>query len=239
MFGVNELIRCFRLNTSLTEDQKKRILNSSLKDKTVIDYLKDKLSNLTIKINNEDEYPVFELMEKNKLLCTCFQTSETIAALLDDDDYVERGIITRGGIIDKQHGYNHSWVCFFYEGIEYVLDASLNILCTKENYYKSFNPECYAKVEAKAIKEELIRQLTSPREIDDKMYDENGLSYDIGIWENGATCAIIKRKDEVDVNGSDDKQFPLYANFSSYIADIENKNIKKLVFHHYKNPCSK
>jgi len=71
------------------------------------------------------------------------------------------------------------------------------------------------------------------------MYDENGLSYDIGIWENGATCAIIKRKDEVDVNGSDDKQFPLYANYSSYIAEIENKNIKKLVFHHYKNPCSK
>ena len=61
MFGVNELIKSFRLNTSLTENQKKRILNSSLKDKTVIDYLKDKLGNLTIKINNEDEYPVFFL----------------------------------------------------------------------------------------------------------------------------------------------------------------------------------
>ena len=236
MFGVDEFIRCFRLNIALTENQKKRILKSGLKDKSVIDYLESKLSNLSIKINNDDEYPVFELMKKNRLLTTCFQTSETIATQLNDDDYVERGNMTRGGL-GTGYNYNHSWVCFKYNGTEYVLDACLNILCTRDDYYYAFKPMCYAKVDAKAIKEELIRQLTEPRE-DDRTYSEDGYSYDIGMWENGSTCLIKKRKDEVDITGSDDTNSPLYANNSSYIAEIENKNIKKLMFHHYKNPCS-
>ena len=235
MFGVNEFIRCFRLNISLTENQKKKILKSGLKDKSVIDYLEDKLSKLSIKLNNDDEYPVFELMEKNKLIATCFQTSETIVTLLNDDDYVERGNMTRGGLVNG-YAYNHSWVCFNYNGVEYVLDACLNILCTRDDYYYAFKPICYAKVDALSIKEELIRQLTEPKE-DKRTYNEDGLSYDIGMWDDGSTCLVIKEKDEVDIIGSEDKDSPLYGNYSSYKADIKNKDIKKLVFHHYKRPC--
>lgn len=236
MFGVNELIKSFRLNIALTEKQKEKILRSSLKDKTVIDYLKDRLSNLTIKINNDDEYPFFELMKKKGLLGICYQTSETIAALLNDDDYIERGCITRGGLADT-HGLDHSWVCFKYNDVEYVLDASLNILCTRDDYYAAFTPMRYAKVDALSIKEELIRQLTLPREIDDSRYNEKGLLYDIGMWDDGATSLIIKSKEEVDIDGSNDKNSPLYGNHASYIADIEDGKIKKLLFHIYKKPC--
>ena len=234
MFGVNEFIRCFRLNISLTENQKKEILKSGLKDKSVMNYLEDKLSKLSIKLNNEDEYPVFELMKKNKLLTTCFQTSETIAALLNDDDYVERGNMIRGGMLDS-FTYNHSWVCFKYNGVEYVLDACLNILCTKNDYYYAFKPLCYARVKAESIKEELIRQLVEVKD-DTRSYNEDGLSYDVGLWDDGSTCLVIKKKGEVDIVGSEDRNSPLYGNHSSYIADIKNRDIKKLVFHHYKRP---
>jgi len=236
MFGVNELIKSFRLNIALTEKQKDKILRSGLKDKTVIDYLKDKLNNLTIKINNEDEYPVIELMNKKGLLGICYQTSETIAVLLNDDDYVERGIIARGGLTNS-YGLDHSWVCFKYNGVEYVLDASLNILCTRDDYYAAFSPMRYAKINAETIKEELIRQLTLPREIDENRYNEKGLLYDIGMWDSGETSLIIKHKDEIDIDGSDDKNSPLYGNHASYIADMEDGKFKKLTFHIYKKTC--
>ena len=236
MLGINEVIVNLVMNISLTEKQKKRILKAKGINYFVLEYLKEKFGNLTIKLNNDDEVSLFSLMENEKLMTTCFQTSETIAAFLNDDDKVERGYISRG--ISSHSNYNHSWVTFKFDNKEYVLDACLNVLCTKEDYYKLFKPNIYATVSAKDIKDELIRQFSMPHEIDESKFDENGISYDIGMWDNGCTCLVTRKKDEIDIEGSENREDPLYGNWSSYIADVKDNDIKKLVFHHYKNPCS-
>ncbi len=128
MFGINDILGRAFFKKELTEEEKWKILNSKRIDRKVIKYLMGKLSNLHIKISGENEGNLFELMSAGKLEGWCWQTTESAIVFLNDDDYIERGNLK---IDDRIPGYYHSWICFQFNGTEYVLDPCLDFLCKK------------------------------------------------------------------------------------------------------------
>ena len=161
MFGINEIIRKVTNKKPLTEQEKFKILHSKRINSKVVKYLIERLSELHIEVLGDYEGSIFELMPVGKLEGWCWQTTESAIVFLNDDDYIERGNLK----FDKRTPeYYHAWICFSFNGTEYVLDPCLSFLCKKEDYYKIFEIEVKGKVTAKAVKKELIKQVTTPKE---------------------------------------------------------------------------
>ena len=128
MFGINEIINKVFLNKPLSKEEKFKILRSKIVDSKVVEYLIEKLSNLHIEVLGDYEGNLFELMPIGKLEGWCWQTTESAIVFLNDDDYIERGYLK---FDERTPNYYHSWICFKYNGVEYVLDPCLNFLCKK------------------------------------------------------------------------------------------------------------
>lgn len=214
MFGINEILYKLNLKKELTKEEKFKILNSKRIDSKVIDYLRSRLNNLYIEVLDKYKGTLFELMQEEKLENLCFQTTESAIVFLNDDDYIERGILT---FDKKSHKYIHSWICFEFNGIKYVFDPCLNVLCKKNDYFKIFDIELQARVSAKRVKEELIKQITAPKEENNEESNNvfRSFSKSIRVW------------------GSDDISAPLYRNGTGYKAEIDSGKIKKLIAHYY------
>ncbi len=138
---------------------------------------------------------------------------------------------------DENSPYYHSWICFDYHGTEYVLDPCLSFLCKKEDYTKIFETVVIGKASAKAVKEELIRQVTTPKQEDNSEVHkccENFLSSFLGESHEKYR---EEKKNEVIVDGSGDVNSPLYRNYSGYKTKLENGKIKKLTVHYYYADC--
>ena len=208
MFGINEILGKVFSKKPLTEEEKFRILHSKRIDPKVVEYLMKKLNNLYIEVLGDYEGSLFQLMPVGKLMGWCWQTTESVIVFLNDDDYIERGNLY---FDERTPKYYHSWICFNYNGIEYVLDSCLNFLCKKDDYSKIFETDVKVKVSAKAVKEELIRRITALKE-----EDSSG-----------------KMKNEVTVPASVDVNAPLYRNGAKYKIDLEDGVIKKLTVHYY------
>ena len=102
---------------------------------------------------------ITELMEKNSLEGYCIETSDVASLFFEDNDYVVQGTL------DFEDGpYFHSWLIFNYEKEDYVLDVSLNVLCTKKLYYKLFNPVEYNKVLSSTIKKYFLENICNAEE---------------------------------------------------------------------------
>ena len=148
----------------------------------------------------EYEGSLFELMSVGELEGWCWQTTESAIVFLNDDDYIERGNLR---FDERTPEYYHSWICFKFEGTEYVLDPCLSLLCKKSDYLEIFEIDVKGKVSAKAVREELISQVTAPK------------------------------KKEVIVHGPEDVNTPLYRNGAGYKTKIDKGKIKKLTVHYY------
>ena len=159
-----------------------------------------KLNHLHIEVLGEYEGSLFELMSVGELEGWCWQTTESAIVFLNDDDYIERGNLR---FDERTPEYYHSWICFKFEGTEYVLDPCLSLLCKKSDYLEIFEIDVKGKVSAKAVREELIRQVTAPK------------------------------KKEVIVHGPEDVNTPLYRNGAGYKTKIDKGKIKKLTVHYY------
>lgn len=208
MFGINEILGKVFSKKPLTEEEKFRILHSKRIDPKVVEYLMKKLNNLYIEVLGDYEGSLFQLMPVGKLMGWCWQTTESVIVFLNDDDYIERGNLYFN---ERTSKYYHSWICFNYNEIEYVLDPCLNFLCKKDDYSKIFETNVKGKVSAKAVKEDLIRRITALKE-----EDSSG-----------------KMKNEVTVPASVDVNAPLYRNGAKYKIDLEDGVIKKLTVHYY------
>lgn len=234
MFGIKEIINKAFLNKSLSEEEKFKILRSKIIDLNVVEYLIEKLSNLYIEVLGDYEGNLFELMPVGKLEGWCWQTTESAIVFLNDDDYIERGYLK---FDEKTPNYYHSWICFKYNNVEYVLDPCLNFLCKKNDYSKIFEINVKGKVSAKEVREELIKQVTSPKE---KYNSESHKAFEkfmksfMGDSYNGYKG---KRKNEVTVHGPEDVNTPLYRNDAGYKTEISNGKIKKMVVHYYWTVC--
>lgn len=208
MFGINEILEKAFFKKPLTKEERIKILRSKRIDPKVIEYLIEKLDKLYIEVLGDCEGSLFQLMPIEKLMGWCWQTTESVIVFLNDDDYIERGNLY---FDERTPKYYHSWICFNYNGIEYVLDSCLNFLCKKDDYSKIFETDVKVKVSAKAVKEELIRRITALKE-----EDSSG-----------------KMKNEVTVPASVDVNAPLYRNGAKYKIDLEDGVIKKLTVHYY------
>ena len=231
MFGINEILKKVISKKELTEEEKFKILHSKRIDIKVVEYLMSKLDKLYIEVLGNYEGSLFELMPVGKLDGCCWETTESVIVFLNDDDYIERGYLR---FDEKTPEYYHSWICFKFGKTEYVLDPCLSFLCKKSDYAKIFEVNVKGSVSAKAVKKELIKQVTTPRKenmkarkaVETFMKSFMGESYDV-YMEN--------QKDEVIVFGSGDVNTPLYRNGAGYKTEIENGEIKKLTVHYYNN----
>ena len=227
LVGIIDILSSLVMSIALTEKQKTWILNAKKINPAILKYLKDKLEGLKIAINNEQESDLFNLMKDCRLKTTCFQTAESIAFFLNDDDYIERGDICLDGY--SSPGYYHSWVCFKYDEQEYVLDACLNVLCTKYNYYKTFRPHIKTSIAAKDIKSDFLSQLTSAKI---EAVDEEKQTF---LCEcNNRLILIDKKKREIFIEGSDDETAPLFANGYGYIPTIKKGKCTGFTYHLWK-----
>ena len=225
MFGINEILK-----NVLTEEEKIKILNSKKIEDKVIEYLIERFSNLYIEVLGDYEGFLLELMKNERLLGWCWQTTESAIVFLDDNDYIERGDL----YLDKYNPkYYHSWICFKFNNVEYVLDPCLNLLCRKKYYLKIFEPKIKGKVSAKDVKEELIRQIRMPKAEKNSEVDEHFKKFLKLYFGN----KYEKKKDEITVHGPEDVNTPLYRNGAGYKTEIENNKIKKMTVHFYNISC--
>lgn len=203
------------------------MINSNVSEE-VLKYLQSKLNNLYIEILSKEKTPILKLMENNKLEGWCWETTESAILFLNDDDYIERGNLY---FKNNKNGYYHSWVCFKYKNIDYVLDPCLNILCMKDEYIEYFNPTVIGTVTSKNVKEEFIRQVTTPKREEKK--SEPVLQFMKFLEEICSDSCIEKRKNEIIIHGPEDVNTPFYRNGCGYITELENGKVKKLLAHYY------
>lgn len=234
MFGINEIINKVFLNKPLSKEEKFKTLRSKIVDSKVVEYLIEKLSNLHIEVLGDYEGNLFELMPIGKLEGWCWQTTESAIVFLNDDDYIERGYLK---FDERTPNYYHSWICFKYNGVEYVLDPCLNFLCKKNDFSKIFEINVQGKVSAKEVREELIKQVTEPKEEDNSESHKSFENFMKIFMGDSYNDYKEKKKNEVTVHGPEDVNTPLYRNGAGYKTEISNGKIKKMVVHYYWTDC--
>ncbi len=234
MFGINEILDKVISKKELTEEEKFKILRSKIIDTKVVEYLMSKLNNLHIEVLGKYEGSLFELMPVGKLEGWCWQTTESAIVFLNDDDYIERGNLR---FDERTPKYYHSWICFKFDGTEYVLDPCLSFLCKKSDYSKIFEINVKGKVSAKTVREELIRQVTVPKEEDSSKAHKAFQSFMKSFMGESCDSYVESKKEEVTVHGPEDVNTPLYRNGAGYKTEIENGKVKKLTVHYYYTDC--
>lgn len=233
MFGINEILGKVISKKPLTEEEKFKILHSKRIETKVVKYLMSKLNNLYIEVLDKYEGILFELMPVGKLEGWCWQTTESAIIFLNDEDYIERGYL----YFDGNRPYYHSWICFYYNETEYVLDPCLSFLCKKSDYSKIFETVVKGKVSAKDVKEELIRQVTTQKREDNLEAHKACQNFLHSFLGESHEKYKEEKKNEVIVDGPEDVNTPLYRNGCGYKTELENGNIKKLTVHYYYTDC--
>lgn len=234
MIGINEIIKKLITKKPLTEEEKFKILHSKRINPNVIVYLISILENLHIEVLGKYEGSLFELMVQGKLEGWCWQTTSSAIVFFNDDDYIERGYLN---FDERTPKYYHSWICFNFNRTEYVLDPCFSFLCKKEDYTKIFAADVRGRVSAKAVKEELIKQLTTPKKEDDSEAHQIFNSFLKNVLGDSYDSYLERKKDEVIVDGPEDVNTPFYRNGSGYKSEIEDGMIRKLTVHYYHNDC--
>ena len=234
MFGINEILGKVFSKKPLTEEEKFRILHSKRIDPKVVEYLIKKLNNLYIEVLGDYEGSLFQLMPVGKLMGWCWQTTESVIVFLNDDDYIERGNLY---FDERTPEYYHSWICFNYNGIEYVLDPCLSFLCKKDDYSKIFETDVKGKVSSKAVKEELIKQITAPKEENNSDAHKSFERVMKSLLGSSYDKVMEEKKNEITVHAPEDVNTPLYRNGAGYKTELEDGKIKKLTVHYYYTDC--
>ena len=143
----------------LSEDERFKILEKNRADIEVYKYLKEKLENLKIEVCGDYEGKVLDLMKNRGLEGWCWQTTESSIVFLNNNDYIERGNL----VFDQYKKYWHSWINFYYEGIEYTFDPCLDIISKKKLYQETFETEVKGIVSADVVRDELINRILNPK----------------------------------------------------------------------------
>lgn len=213
----------------LSEDERFKILEKNRADIEVYKYLKEKLENLKIEVCGDYEGKVLDLMKNRGLEGWCWQTTESSIVFLNNNDYIERGNL----VFDQYKKYWHSWINFYYEGIEYTFDPCLDFLCDKKLYQETFETEVKGIVSADVVRDELINRILNPKPQRTNYSSNNQMVND--FMKKYFGDALERNKDEIHISGNNDVTSPMYRNNTGYKAEICDGKIKKLVAHYYLN----
>ena len=117
------------------------------------------------------------------------------------------------------------------------MDPCLNFLCKKNDFSKIFEINVQGKVSAKEVREELIKQVTEPKEEDNSESHKSFENFMKIFMGDSYNDYKEKKKNEVTVHGPEDVNTPLYRNGAGYKTEISNGKIKKMVVHYYWTDC--
>ena len=171
-----------------TKDRINHINNHYISDE-IVKHLNDKFLNLKINICDKYKGNIMELMNKNLLEGWCYQTTETSILFLDNDSYIERGVLT----LNKNKKYLHSWITFNYKSEPHIFDPCLKIITKKDLYYQIFNTELRGKVSSLEVKKYILKHIPNSKEeiiingkkdINYPIYGNNDVGYQIEV-DNG------------------------------------------------------
>ena len=210
-----------RLNNLIDEcryEKPKRLIAqlTSLKDANpeLLEYLTEILKNVEIKLGGCSEEKAIDLINRNLLESWCWQSSETCALMFQDTDYVERGNLYFND--EKTNEYFHSWISFEFDCKEYVLDPSLNFLCPKEKYFKTFNVELKGVVTVGELKQEFKKQIKN----------KQAKIKSISKFKSVENPHIV-------IDGVEDVFAPFFRSDIGCVATIENDEIKSITANYY------
>lgn len=201
--------------SKLSEQERFTLISQHNIDKSISEYIKTTLENLSIKIGSKDTENIIELMNKGLLEGWCWQTTESSIVFFNDNDYIERGNLT----FSPYRKYWHSWICFTFNDIFWIFDPCLQILVEKDIYYHIFEiDEIASTITSKSVKEDLIYRISQHEK----------------EKENKTTHFIFEYpKNEVHIFGNNDIKSPMYRNSTGYTATINNGTINTLIAHYY------
>lgn len=233
MIENNEILAESVNKEALTKKEKFKILRSKIIDMKIVEYLINRLKYLKIEVLSDYKGSIFELMPDGKLEGWCWQTTESAIVFFNDDDYIERGYLK---LNEKTLQYYHSWICFKFNELEYVLDPCLGFICKKEDYFNVFETLVKGKVTAQMVSEELIRQLEQKNKSDysmDKISQSDKRAEAFLKKLLGNDYESYQKQKGVIVKGAEDINAPLYRNSAGYKAEICDGKIKTLTVHYY------
>lgn len=224
------MIKIFEKILNLLKSENKEVVNenieqSSHKELEVVNYLKNRFKHLYINICGETQGNVFDLKGCGKLLGWCWESTQTCSLFLKDDDYIERGdlfIEDDTSLKNTKKPYYHSWICFKFNGKEYVFDPCLDYLCEKETYYKHFTPNVQGKTTAGEVKKYVVEKIKNKPERK-KSFLDDFISEDLKQKLNKQTT----------IDGTEDVNAPIYRGTVGYTAKINRDKIEEIDAHYY------
>lgn len=210
----------------LDERQRFELLSQVKINKSVSDFLKDRLKNLTVEIGDEPGDNIIELAKKWKLESWCWQATESAIVFFDgEDDRIERGNLK----FNKHKNYWHSWIVFKFEGAFYVFDPCLKILTHRDIFFHVFEIEKIAAIiPAKEVRKDLILKIENRKE------EIKSSTYDL-LAKMKEKYSSEKAKNETPIYGDDNFYSTMYRNSTGYTATIEDGKITSLIAHFYYN----
>lgn len=209
------------------EKERFDILNKEEIDKNVYYYLKNLFEQLKIEILGKHEGKLFDLMKRGLLEGWCWQTTETAALFMPDDDMVYRGNL----YFDEYDTYYHGFIVFNYEDKKYVFDPSLGFINSLDLYLDTFNVDIKGKVSAKEIKNYFINFVNNSPKKDYSNYSDKDMALINMVRE---LFFDPNREPEIVIYGKEDPNDPMYRNGSGYKnINIENNKVKSLTVHYY------
>lgn len=235
MFGINDIIIKIMLSIPLTIDEKIEMLKRGMTNTKVLNYLADKFKNLTIEIVDRQVGSIIDLTTNNHLEGWCWQTTETAIMFLNEDDYIERGIMY---LFDEDNiEYWHSWICFKFNNTEYVFDPCLNFLCEKRIYTHLFKTDVKGRVTAKQVRDELIFRISEKTSKEELTGSSRKASQ---LMEEYLGETLKKKRAETYIDGDNDITSPMFRNSTGYKVEFDDHNppkIRKLIAHLYYGDC--
>lgn len=216
-------------NEQLEKQKKFDFLKSQNTSSEVLKYVNMRLQYLTIEfMGNFKKYAgnILYLMKKEQLEGWCWETTASVICFFQDDDYISRGYLK----FSEHKDYYHSWIVFRFNGEEFVFDPCLSIFCRKEVFDKVFEVNVLGVATAKQVREYLLQEMEKQKTKELTEGEKIGREFFNSIapsgFERQQLETIIKVKLE-DVN------HPMYRNFTGYIAEVEEGQIRKLTAHYY------
>lgn len=187
------------------------VLKETSVSKDVIDYIYNVILPLRVKIRSKDEMPARCLYNQGKFLGWCWETTQTIAPLIENA-YVARGYLyfKRRNFDDpsliEYDSYEHAWIYFIYKGEQYAFDSCLKIICLRSLFDQLFEVILTKEISTHDVKQEIVDTL-----------------------KYCGTCLDGEKKIyKVNVRGTESKWDNIYMGNIDYIATLHDNKILSL-----------